>query len=177
MRKVSDHSSSPVAPLPSLRPLGAWEQRLEEIMPLFGHRNWIVVADSAYPAQSRSGIETIAVDEGQQTIVSAVLKTLAASEHIRPIVHLDQELPHLLESDAPGVTKYREWLSESLHSMQFYAKPHEEIIALLDSAAAVFQVIIIKSNMRIPYTTVFFELDCAYWNAESESRLRASMCQ
>ena len=25
------------------------------VLPLFGHRNWIVVADSAYPAQSQAG--------------------------------------------------------------------------------------------------------------------------
>ena len=28
--------------------------------PVMGHRNWVVVADLAYPAQSRAGIETIA---------------------------------------------------------------------------------------------------------------------
>jgi hypothetical protein len=33
-----------------------WKQQLKDLLPLFGHRNWIVVADSAYPAQSRSGI-------------------------------------------------------------------------------------------------------------------------
>ena len=39
--------------------LSGWEQLLEERLPLFGHRNWIVVADAAYPAQCRPGIETI----------------------------------------------------------------------------------------------------------------------
>ena len=29
----------------------AWEARLDELLPQFGHRNWFVVADSAYPAQ------------------------------------------------------------------------------------------------------------------------------
>jgi hypothetical protein len=26
--------------------------------------------------------------------------------------------------------------------------------------------------MTIPYTSVFFELDCGYWNADAEQRLR-----
>jgi hypothetical protein len=29
--------------------------------------------------------------------------------------------------------------------------------------------------MTIPYTTVFFELDCGYWNAAAEDRLRQAM--
>jgi hypothetical protein len=29
--------------------------------------------------------------------------------------------------------------------------------------------------MTIPYTSVFFELDCGYWNAEAEVRLRQAM--
>jgi hypothetical protein len=29
--------------------------------------------------------------------------------------------------------------------------------------------------MTIPYTSVFFELDCGYWNAEAEQRLRQAM--
>ncbi|MDE3198919.1 MAG: hypothetical protein KGN84_21400 [Acidobacteriota bacterium] len=27
----------------------SWRATLEERLPLYGHRNWIVVADSAYP--------------------------------------------------------------------------------------------------------------------------------
>jgi len=34
------------------------------LLPLFGHRNWIVVADSAYPAHSMPGIETIVSGAG-----------------------------------------------------------------------------------------------------------------
>jgi len=29
--------------------------------------------------------------------------------------------------------------------------------------------------MRIPYTSVFFELDCGYWNDQAEKKLRALM--
>jgi L-fucose mutarotase/ribose pyranase (RbsD/FucU family) len=35
------------------------KDQLKASLPLFGHRNWIVIADSAYPAQSRAGIDTI----------------------------------------------------------------------------------------------------------------------
>ena len=47
--------SASTAPAP--RP--AWRATLDERLPLLGHRNWIVVADAAYPWQASAGIETI----------------------------------------------------------------------------------------------------------------------
>ena len=38
-----------------------------------------------------------------------------------------------------------------------------------------FRVLIIKTTLTIPYTSVFLQLDCAYWSAAAESRLRAKM--
>ena len=46
-----------------------WEESLRKNLPLYGHRNWVVVADSAYPSQSRQGIETIVADEDQQLLL------------------------------------------------------------------------------------------------------------
>ena len=34
----------------------AWRDKLTQNLSVMGHRNWIVVADSAYPAQNRPGI-------------------------------------------------------------------------------------------------------------------------
>ena len=53
--------------------------------------------------------------------------------------------------------------------------PHDQIISRLDSVGQMFRVLLIKTNMCIPYTSVFFELECGYWNAEAEKRLRAAM--
>jgi hypothetical protein len=35
--------------------------------------------------------------------------------------------------------------------------------------------LIVKTDMTIPYTSVFFELDCGYWNAGAEERLRQAI--
>jgi len=32
----------------------------------------------------------------------------------------------------------------------------------------------IKTNLSLPYTSVFIWLDCGYWSDEAEKRLRAS---
>ncbi len=44
---------------PSGRSTTNWEKKLRGRPLLFGHRNWIVIADSAYPTQSCDGIETV----------------------------------------------------------------------------------------------------------------------
>jgi len=43
-----------------------WRETLKDRLELYGHRNWVVIADSAYPAQSRQAIEVIVLDEDQQ---------------------------------------------------------------------------------------------------------------
>jgi L-fucose mutarotase/ribose pyranase (RbsD/FucU family) len=152
-----------------------WKQQLKSLLPLFGHRNWIVVADSAYPAQSRPGIETIVSGAGQIEVARRVLDMIASSKHVRAKIYLDQELQFVAETDAPGISRYRKQLSEMFKSAKTTALPHEQIIAKLDQSAQTFRVFIIKTEMTIPYTSIFFELDCAYWSADAERRLRASM--
>ena len=79
------------------------------------------------------------------------------------------------EADAPGVSRYRTQLAGLLKSAKTTTLPHEQIIAKLDQAAQVFRVLIIKTELTIPYTSIFFELDCGYWSAEAEQRLRQAM--
>ena len=152
-----------------------WEDLLKERLKLYGHRNWIVIADSAYPAQSRAAIETILTDEDQTVLVERVHSILAACQHATATVYTDKELRFVREEDAPGVTSYRENLATLLKGHDVQDLPHETIIWKLDRVAEKFKVLLIKSNMRIPYTSVFFELECGYWNAESEKRLRSAM--
>ncbi|MGB6744476.1 MAG: RbsD/FucU domain-containing protein [Terracidiphilus sp.] len=155
----------------------AWEQELLHRLPVFGHRNWIVVADSAYPAQSKPGIETIVAGGDHVATVAAVLKRIAASGHVRANVYTDLEIDYVAESDAPGIGACRQRLRALLHGANINQLPHEQIIAKLDERAQVFRVLIIKTSLALPYTSVFFELDCGYWNADAEERLRKAMQQ
>ena len=52
---------------------------------------------------------------------------------------------------------------------------HEEIIARLDQAGATFRILILKTRMTLPYTSVFFQLECGYWTAEAEQKLREAI--
>lgn len=152
-----------------------WRQTVKERIELYGHRNWIVIADSAYPAQARDGIETILANAGQAEVLKAVLADLAASRHVTPIVYIDRELRFVEEKEAPGVTDYRKELASILADRKLNSLPHEQIISKLDQAGQTFRVLIIKTNMTVPYTSVFLQLDCAYWGADAEARLRTRM--
>jgi L-fucose mutarotase/ribose pyranase (RbsD/FucU family) len=160
----------------SITPAAAvWKAELSDLLPLFGHRNWIVVADSAYPAQSRPGIETIVSGEDQLDVVRHVLDAITSCAHVRANVYADKELAFVPEADAPGVEGYRRDLKAALHGARVQYIPHDEIIHRLDQSAQVFRVLIIKTELTIPYTSVFFELDCGYWNADAERRLREAI--
>lgn len=149
-----------------------WGSRLARMMPLLGHRNWIVVADAAYPAQSNPGIETLFTATGHLEVLGKVLAAIAASGHVRANVYLDAELQLLNEADAPGVTALRREMTRQLSGKTTHALQHEQIIARLDEAGKLFRILILKSTLAIPYTSVFLELDCGYWGDEAEKRLR-----
>lgn len=153
----------------------AWLNILHDSLPLFGHRNWIVIADAAYPRQSSAGIKSVVVDVEQINAVRAVLDAIAGCIHVRASVFTDLELNYVSEADAPGVSEYRRQLDSLLEGAAVQKIPHEQIIARLDERARAFRVLILKTRMAIPYTSVFCELECGYWSAEAEDRLRKAM--
>lgn len=152
-----------------------WKIEVESTIQLFGHRNWIVVADGAYPKQSNPAIKTITVDANQLEVVQYVNEVIKKSTHIQANIFLDKEMAFVAEKDAKGIDNYRKDLSKIVETKKAQTMLHEDIIRELDNSAKVFDVLIIKTNLTIPYTSVFFQLDCGYWNAEAENNLRTSL--
>ena len=159
----------------STTPRPSWRATLEERLPLLGHRNWIVVADSAYPWQASAGIETIDTGSDHVAVVRGVLEAIAGSRHVRPVVHLDAELPFVPGVHAPGIASCREALAGALGGLATVSLPHEDIIGLLDEAGRAFRILLLKTTLALPYTSVFVRLDCGYWSAEAEAALRAAI--
>ena len=162
-----------------------WRARLNQQLQLMGHRNWIAVVDSAYPLQTSAGVETIETNDDQLQVVKTVLDQIAKAKHVRPIIFTDAELKLVPEADAKGVTAYREALAKLLSksgadkagpdNSEPQPLPHEEIISKLDEAGKTFHILILKTTLTIPYTSVFIRLDCGYWTADAERRLREAM--
>ena len=149
-----------------------WRDMLASRLQVYGHRNWIVIADAAYPSQSRSGVETIVTREDHLKVIEEVLKAVGNSRHVQAGVHLDKELTYVSEKDAPGIEAYRNNLHELLGQRPINTSLHNDLIASIDEASKTFDVLILKSTLTLPYTSVFLELGCGYWNDEAESRLR-----
>lgn len=170
---VAGRAKAQLTPLPAR--IMPWNETFLNRLPALGHRNWIAIVDSAYPEQTSEGIETVVTYADQLGVVEAVLEALAQAKHVRPIVYVDAELPHVPEADAKGIEAYRKDLAKTLGDRPVQRVPHGEIINKLDAAGAKFRVLVLKTNLALPYTSVFIELDCAYWSADAEQRLRAAM--
>ena len=152
-----------------------WRAKLAEQMQLLGHRNWIVVADSAYPWQVSPGVETVETGADHVEVLKAVLKAIKGSIHVRPIIYMDSELRYVPESDAPGVDRVRKALNRALAGREIQTMLHEKIIGKLDETGKTFHVLLLKTNMAVPYTSVFLQLNCKYWGDDAEKRLRQRM--
>ena len=112
---------------------------------------------------------------GQIEVVNAVLAELRKTQHVKPTVFTDSELAFVSERDAEGVAVYRESLQKALVGQAVQSIPHEQIIGKLDEAGKTFHILLLKTKLTIPYTSVFVQLDCGYWNGPAEERLRAAI--
>jgi hypothetical protein len=153
----------------------SWQSRLAAELPLMGHRNWILVVDSAYPEQVGSGIETIETNAGQLEVVRTVLAAVQKSIHVRPVIFTDAELAFIGDKQAPGISNYRTQLNSLLHDYDVRSRLHQSLIDELAKDGAQYHVLILKTQLAIPYTSVFMHLDCKYWSTEDERALRAAM--
>ncbi|RFC77260.1 RbsD/FucU domain-containing protein [Streptomyces sp. AcE210] len=154
-----------------------WERELKAALPTLGHRNWIVVADSAYPQQSSPGVKTIVTGAHQVDVVKDVTALLDRQAHVKAHVQVDKELAFVPEKSAPGITAYRKDLDKALAGQETVPVLHNDLIAKLDAAGEKFNVIVLKTDLTLPYTSVFFELDAKYWDADREADLRERMEQ
>mgnify|MGYP001208102173 CR=1 FL=1 len=153
-----------------------WTHEFEKVLPLLGHRNWILVVDKAYPYQSAPGITTIDTQMPLPIALEKVVAAIKASTHVKPIFYTDKELGFISEDMAPGVGAFRKQLSRILAGAQTQTMLHDSVFAKLAEAAKLFNVVILKTEGLIAYSSVFIELDCAYWSAEKEKALREKMC-
>ena len=153
----------------------SWQAKVAHALPLLGHRNWILIVDSAYPLQSSPGIETIDTHAPQTLVLRVVLSEIENSEHVRPEIFMDAELPYVSDQDAPGISQFRANLTDLLHAYPVQSQAHGKLIDMVDQDSRTFQVLVLKTNSTLPYSSVFIHLKAKYWSDEAESRLRGKM--
>jgi hypothetical protein len=167
--------AAPLAQAATHGDAAAWKTKVTGELPLLGHRNWILVVDSAYPLQTSPGVETVETDAGMMDVLRFVLGAVNESQHVRPDIDMDAELPFVPDQDAPGASEYRARIAQVLHGYRIESLPHETILARIDEVGKSFHVLVLKTNVTIPYTSVFIRLNCRYWSDEAEARMRAKM--
>jgi D-ribose pyranose/furanose isomerase RbsD len=163
------------AQTPASTPASDWKAIVQNRLPLYGHRNWIVVSDSAFPAYSEPGIETIAVNEDLPSVLKYVTHAIAASRNVRATVFVDQELQFIDEHDYLGVTELRKQIAAQFANQQVQTMPHADVMNKVDEAGKTFRILFLKTTSTIPYTSVFMRLDCGYLSDEGERKIRAAM--
>jgi hypothetical protein len=148
----------------------SWEDQLKAQLPLLGHRNWIVITDMAYPLQSAPGIQTLYAKDDFASVLTKVKEEIDSMPHIFAHVYHDKEMDVLTDSLAPGIDKVKAAITH-LYGERAQSMVHEDIIRKLDTASSLYKVVIIKTPLTIPYTSVFLELDCKYWDAKRQAEL------
>jgi hypothetical protein len=153
----------------------AWQAKIDHELPLLGHRNWILIVDSAYPLQASAGVETVETNAGQIEVVKYVLGAINNSIHVRPDIFMDAELPYVQEEDAPGTSAYRDAIAKVLEGQDVQSALHQQLIQNVDEAGRLVNVVVLKTKLAVPYSSVFIRLNCKYWGDDAEERLRAKM--
>jgi L-fucose mutarotase/ribose pyranase (RbsD/FucU family) len=149
-----------------------WKDIFSQQLPLLGHRNWILVVDKAYPAPASKNMLIINTERKMPEVLDTVLRLLDKQTHIKPIFYEDNELDYLDETIAPGLKAHQESLKRLLPNTKLIPLMHEEVFAKMDKAAQLFGVVVLKTESTVPYSSLFIELDCKYWDADRERLLR-----
>ncbi len=149
-----------------------WQAAVNRQAGQLGYRNWIVIAEASFPAQSRPGSRQVTAPVDVPEALDYVLKTLEQTENVRPQVYVTRELRAVENDFAPGIDDLRKRLQVALHGHETTELEQQSLLTLLDDANRSFDVLVIRTTTALPYTSVFLELQPGYWDVDSETRLR-----
>ncbi|MFR9504085.1 MAG: hypothetical protein SNH73_06525 [Rikenellaceae bacterium] len=151
-----------------------WKREFEQVLPLLGHRNWILIVDKAYPLQSAAGMTYINSAEPIEDVLNYVVESIDCATHIKPIIYTDKEFS-ILKDFGGAEADMVATIEGALAGREVQSILHDDIFTKLDAASKLFNVVVIKTESTVAYSSVFIELDCGYWTAEKEAQLRSKL--
>jgi hypothetical protein len=152
----------------------SWKTEFNSLLPLLGHRNWILVVDKAFPLQTSQGLTIINTGEQLVPVLQYVLDQIDGSTHVQPALYHDAELSYLTDQ-VPGKDEFLSSINQVLGNLIPVPILHDSVFVKIDAASRLFKVVVLKTEETIPYTSVFIELGCKYWSGENEKELRKRM--
>ena len=156
----------------SLHKENSWQGAVDRQAAQLGYRNWIVIAEASFPAQSRPGMRQVAAAVEVPEALHYVLQALEQTENVRPQIYVTRELRSVENDFAPGIDDLRKQIQSSLHGHETTELDQQSLLTLLEDANRSFDVLVIRTQSALPYSSVFLELQPGYWDEASESRLR-----
>lgn len=153
----------------------SWKATFDDKLTEFGHRNWILIVDKAFPSQTAAGIITINTNEELLSVLKYTMKQIDNSTHVKPIVYTDKELNFITKDQVPEIENFRCSLSEVIGQLTPQVLLHDSVFVKIDKATKLFNVMILKTSQTIPYSSVFIQLDCKYWSIDKEIQLRKNI--
>lgn len=155
-----------------MRSENAWRGAVDWQVAQLGYRNWIVIAEASFPAHSRTGVRQVTAPVEVPEALDYVLQSLEQTENVRPQVYLTRELRSVENDFAPGIDTLRGRIQSALHGHETTELDQQSLLTLVEDANRSFDVLVIRTQTALPYSSVFLELRPGYWDADSESRLR-----
>lgn len=150
-----------------------WQQSVDSILPLFGHRNWILVVDKAFPAlAASSGMQVINTEADMTTVLGYLNNAIEQAPHVNAQVFMDKELTYISEST---IAPFQDSINRIFGNQPVQFLLHDSVFTQVAAVSRNFQVLILKTNSFLAYSSVYLQLDCKYWNADKEKALRAVM--
>jgi hypothetical protein len=128
-----------------------------------------------YADQSRPGVETVVTHHNMFTVLKYVLAGIQNAPNIRAQAYTDEELNYVTDTQAPGISAYRAKLYAMLAGIPHFSRLHIQSIHRLNKDGKIFNILILKTNLTMPYTSVFIHLKCGYWTNADETALRKAM--
>ena len=156
-------------------PSSPWASVLDAELQAMGYRNWIVVGDAAFPVHARRGVRTLVMDGEIPEVLDGVLQSLDAAQRVSPRIYVARELAHVPNDRAPGIDLYRKEIEKAMHGFPARQMEYRSLSLLLEDSGKTFSVLVLKTRTALPYSSVFIELDSAYWDVESEREMRQAM--
>lgn len=154
-----------------------YKDKFNRKLPVMGKNNWIIVSDSAYPAKRVNGIETIAADQPLTSVLDYVLENIDDAGHAGVTAWISSELENIPDRDAIGIGDIYQEIWRLLNEAKVITKTalEQEILKKIEAEAEDYNILVIKSNTQLPYTSVYLQLDCRYWDEAREKRLRDAL--
>jgi len=149
-----------------------WISTLRHELGYLGARNWVVVAEAAFPIHSRRGLRVVRINGSIPEVVDGVERVIEEKYHVKPRLYVTSEAHSVPYDYAPGIRNYHEQLGEALHGRETVQLENDMLMRMLNDTSKLYRVLVIKTNTALPYTSVFMELGSGYWDGESESALR-----